>query len=61
MAAEETRGLPLFIRAVQQALATRWLGLLRGVATEQLVALAVLRDIGADLVTSVLDEPRLQI
>ena len=49
-------GLPLLVRrGATQALAARWWGLL-AVATQRLVARAVLRDAGADLVTTLLED-----
>ena len=57
MAAEKARGLPPLVRrGATQALAARWWGLL-AVATQRLVARAVLRDAGADLVTTLLEDP----
>jgi len=57
MAAAKARGLPPLVRrGVAQALAARWWGLLC-VATQRLVARAVLRDAGADLVTTLLEDP----
>ena len=57
MAAEKARGLPPLVRrGATQALAARWWGLL-AVATQRLVARAVLREAGADLVTTLLEDP----
>ena len=57
MAAERARGLPPLVRqGATQALAARWWGVL-AVATQRLVARAVLRDAGADLVTTLLEDP----
>ena len=57
-AAEKARGLPPLIRrGATQALAARWWGLL-AVATQRLVARAVLREAGADLVTTLLEDPQ---
>ena len=57
MAAAKARGLPPLVRrGVAQALAARWWGLLC-VATQRLVAQAVLHDAVADLVTTLLEDP----
>ena len=57
MAAEKARGLPPLVRrGATQTLAARWWGLL-AVATQRLVARAVLRDAGADIVTNLQEDP----
>ena len=57
MAAEKACGLPPLVRrGATQTLAARWWGLL-AVATQRLVAQAVLRDAGADVVTTLLEDP----
>ena len=57
MAAENARGLPPLVRrGATQALAARWWRFL-AVATQRLVARAVLRDAGANLVTTLLEDP----
>ena len=57
MAAERAHGLPPLVRrGATQALAARWWGFL-AVAAQRLAARAVLRDAGADLVTTLLEDP----
>ena len=57
MAAEKARGLPAVVRrGAAQSHAARWWGLLT-VATQQCVARAVLREAGADLATTLLEDP----
>ena len=56
MASEKSRGLPPSVRdGARQALSARWWGIL-AVATKRLAAQAVLRDAGADLATTLLEE-----
>ena len=57
MAVERAHGLrPLVSQGAAQAVAARWWEVL-DVATQRLFARAVLRDIGADLVTTLLENP----
>ena len=56
MAAERSRGLPPSVReGARHALSARWWGIL-AVATQRVVAQAVLREAGADLATTLLEE-----
>ena len=57
LVAARARGLPRRVRGgATNALSRRWWSLL-GVATQRLVTRAVLRNSGADLVTTLLEEP----